>query len=139
MDSATASDHRPVMRTVASIALGGLTWYAVLGLGFLVLRASWPAYVASEPTKAYALAMLFVRLVIFSTTIVATSAAAALMARDVRLAWVAGVVILALSIPPHLYPGTVWDDYPVGYHLVYLASILPLSVVGGRLAIRNIQ
>lgn len=120
------------LRVAVAAALGAATWWAVLGLGFVALRASWPAYVDAEPQKAYTLAMLSIRLLIFSSTIAATSAATALAAGDERLAWFAGAVILAFSIPSHLYPGFVWDDYPAWYHLLYLASILPISWVAGR-------
>jgi hypothetical protein len=69
--------------------------------------------------------------------IVATSSVATLVAGDKRVAWVAGGLILALSIPPHLYPGYVWDDYPAWYHITYLLSILPLALFGGQ-AVRRI-
>ena len=58
---------------------------------------------------------------------------ATLVAGDRRVAWVAGGLILAMSIPPHLYPGYVWDDYPVWYHVVYLLSILPIAAFTGRM------
>ena len=122
------------LRSVAAVAAGAATWPLVLGAGFIVLRASWPEYVAAQPEKAYTLAMLFCRLVIFSSAIVATSAVAGIVGRSEPIAWFAGGVILAFSIPPHLYPGTVWSDYPVWYHLLYLASVLPLSWFGGRVA-----
>ena len=62
----------------------------------------------------------------------ATSAVATVVAGDKRFAWIAGGLILALSIPSHLYPGYVWDDYPAWYHIVYLLSILPIAVFAGR-------
>jgi len=75
--------------------------------------------------------MLLVRLLIFSSMIAATSAAATLVARDKRFPWIAGGLILAFSLPDHFYPGYVWDDYPVWYHIVYLLSILPIAVIAG--------
>jgi hypothetical protein len=105
----------------------------VLNGGFILLLAVWPDYAMADPEKAYTLRMLFVRLLVFSTMIAATSAVAVHVARDRRFAWVAGALILAFSIPPHLYPGYVWDDYPPWYHIVYLLSIVPIAVIGGRL------
>lgn len=118
-------------RRVAGLALGWATSWAVLAGGFALLRASWPDYVLAEPEKAYTLTMLFVRLFIFSTMIAATSAVSTLVSGDRRFAWVAGVMILAFSIPAHLYPGYVWDDYPAWYHIGYLLSIVPIAVVAG--------
>jgi hypothetical protein len=123
-----------ILRFVAGVALGCVTWWLVRTGGFSLLRMAWPDYAVAEPEKAFTLAMLLVRLVIFSGMIAATAGVAALVAGERRVAWIAGGLILALSIPPHLYPGYVWDDYPAWYHIVYLLSILPISFYGGRLA-----
>ena len=128
----TGADRLTVVRRVAGLALGCATSWVVLTGGFALLRASWPDYVLADPEKDYTLTMLFVRLFIFSSMIAATSGVAALVAGDKRFAWIAGAVILALSIPAHLYPGYVWDDYPAWYHIVYLVSIVPIAVIAGR-------
>jgi hypothetical protein len=121
-----------VLRSVAGLAIGWATSWAILTGGFAVLRAVWGDYALAEPEKAYTLTMLFVRLAIFAAMIAATAGVAALVAGDGRLAWIAGGLILAVSIPPHLYPGYVWDDYPAWYHTVYLISILPIAGLAGR-------
>lgn len=43
-----------------------------------------------------------------------------------------GGIVLACSIRPHLFPGFVWDAYPVWYHLTYRVSILPIALLAGR-------
>jgi hypothetical protein len=121
---------------VAGLALGWVTSWIILTGGFSLLRAVWPDYALAAPEKAYTLSMLFVRLVIFAAMIATTSGVATLVAGERRVAWIAGGLILAMSLPPHLYPGYVWDDYPAWYHLVYLLSILPIAVFGGRLVRR---
>ncbi len=132
----TGANRLAVVRLVAGLALGWATSWLVLTGGFALLRASWPDYASADPEKAYTLTMLFVRLFIFSSMIAATSGVATVIAGDKRIAWVAGGLILALSIPPHLYPGYVWNDYPAWYHIVYLLSTLPIAVIGGRSARR---
>lgn len=122
-----------VLRVLAALLAGFLVSRIVLDGGFLLLRTAWPAYAVAEPDRAYALIMLLVRLVFFSTMIAAVSATATLVARDVRLSWLAAALILAISIPPHLYPGYVWEHYPAWYHLVYLASIVPIALMAGRI------
>ncbi len=124
------------VRAAVAIAAGTAAWYLTLGGSMALLREVWPAYDAAYPDRAYTLPMLLVRLVVFSGVIAATSATAALVARDERLSWFAGLAILAFSIPPHLYPGHVWEEYPAWYHLWYLASILPIALVAGRLGRR---
>ena len=134
----TGVNRVAVLRFVAALALGWATSWAVLNGGFAMLRMIWPGYALAEPEKAYTLAMLFVRLLIFSSMIAATSGVATLVIGDKRVAWIAGGLILALSIPAHLYPGYVWDDYPAWYHIVYLLSILPIAVFAGR-SIRRLR
>ena len=121
------------LRFVAGLALGWVTSWIVLTGGFFLLRVIWPDYAIAEPEKAYTLTMLFVRLVIFAAMIATTAGVATFVAGDRRVAWIAGGLILALSLPPHLYPGYVWDDYPAWYHLIYLFLILPIAVHSGRL------
>ena len=123
------------LRLVAGLALGWATSAAVLAGGFVLLRASWPEYALADPEKAYTLAMLFVRLFIFSSMIAATSGVATLVSGNRHIPWVTGGLILAMSVPSHVYPGYVWDDYPVWYHISYLLSILPISVGAGRSAL----
>ncbi len=132
----TGVNRVAVIRFVAGLALGWATSWATLTGGFALLRVVWPDYALAEPEKAYTLTMLFVRLLIFSSMIAATSGVATLVAGDRRVAWIAGGLILALSLPPHLYPGYVWDDYPAWYHIAYLLSILPIAVFAGRLVRR---
>jgi hypothetical protein len=125
-----------VVRFIAGLGLGWATSWAILTGGFALLRAIWPGYALADPEKAYTLTMLFARLLIFSSMIAATSGVATLVAGDKRVSWVAGGLILALSLPPHLYPGYVWDDYPAWYHIVYLLSIVPIATLAGRLVRR---
>ena len=125
-----------VLRFVAGLALGWATSWTILTGGFSLLRVLWPDYALAEPEKAFTLTMLFARLVIFTGMISATAGVATLVAGDRRVAWIAGGLILALSLPPHLYPGYVWEDYPAWYHFVYLLSILPIAAYSGRLVRR---
>ncbi len=132
----TGVNRIAVLRFVAGLALGWATSWTILTGGFSLLRVVWPDYALAEPEKAFTLTMLFVRLVIFTAMIAATAGVATLVAGDRRVAWIAGGLILALSLPPHLYPGYVWEDYPAWYHFVYLLSILPIAAYSGRLVRR---
>ena len=131
-------DRSSALRIAAGLALGWATASVILSGGFVLLRASWPDYALADPDRAYTLTMLFVRLFIFSSMIAATSGVATLVSGNKHIPWVAGGLILAMSVPSHVYPGYVWDDYPAWYHIVYLLSILPIAVGAGRLARRTI-
>jgi len=123
------------IRLAAGLALGWATSSAVLTWGFVLLKASWPEYALANPDKSYTLPMLFVRLLIFSSMIVATSGVATLVSGNKHTPWIVGILIFAISIPPHIYPGYVWNDYPAWYHIAYLLSIVPIAVAGGRTAL----
>lgn len=118
------------LRLVAGLVLGWAASWAIMALGVFVLRSLWPAYVLAEPEKAFSLGMLFARLSIFAALIAGAAGVATLVAGDRRAAWIAGGMILLVSLPPHLY--YLWDEYPAWYHFVYLLSILPIAAYTGR-------
>ena len=120
-------------RLLAAIAAGTVVALALALLGFGALRFSWPAYAAAEPNKAYSLAMLLSRLTLgVLCTGVAGAVAARVAPDDRRAPWLLGALVLAVSIPGHLYPGYLWNDYPAWYHLVYLAYLVPIAGLAGR-------
>jgi len=114
--------------------LGLAAWVAVGSLGLLVLRTTWSAYAAAEPTKAYSTAMLFARLGVACVASVVAGIAAGRPAGAAG-AWAAGSLLLVLSLPIHLVE--VWADYPAWYHIVYLSLLVPLTAVGGFLSGRR--
>lgn len=124
------------IRFVAGLGLGWAAFSAILTLGFFLLRGIWPAYIVAEPEKAFTLGMLFVRLGIYAAATAGAAGVATLVAGDRRAAWIAGGLILAMSLPAHLY--YVWDDYPVWYHFAYLVSIVPIAAYAGQTVRRTL-
>ena len=47
-----------------------------------------------------------------------------------RAAMLTGIVLLGLFIPGHY---RIWDKFPVWYHLTFLVSLLPLTLLGAAL------
>ena len=47
------------------------------------------------------------------------------------LPMVTGALLLVMFIPQHI---SLWDKFPIWYHLTFLTSLVPLAVVGGRTA-----
>ena len=43
------------------------------------------------------------------------------------------LILLLLAVAHHLQP-LVWSAYPLWYHLVFWAYLVPLTLLGGRLA-----
>ncbi len=125
------------MRQRGGVALGALIAVAVFAVvgafGLLMLKASWVAYAAAAPRKAYSPAMLYARL---GVAVVACAAAGAAGARVTRAgAWVAGALLFILSSYVHI--GQLWYDYPVWYHVIYLALIVPVIGLAAELTRRR--
>ena len=120
------------LRLILGILSGCGTVVLVGGGMFALLRAAWPAYAAAEPLKAYSLDMLLARLAVGVLCSVSAGGAATLVAGDRgRAALLVGAVFLAVSLWSHLV--TVWLDYPIWYHVVYLSYIIPAASLGGYL------
>ena len=116
------------LRTLLALTLGFLTAATINTLAFLTAKASWPAFAAAIPHKHYTFPMLLVRLTVGALAVAGAACATTAAAKDNgRTAWILGALFLAASIPDHLYPGYVWPDYPVWYHLVYLAYLVPVA------------
>lgn len=119
---------KDVLRFTLSLLLGCVVALAVATAGTLTARTFWPEYAAAEPHKHYTLAMLFARLAVGALSVALAACVATVTAGDKgRAAWWLGFLFLVLSLPNHLYPGYVWNDYPVWYHLVYLAYLVPVA------------
>ena len=94
-------------------------------------KAVWPVYALAAPTRAYTVDMLIVRQAAGMLCTLAAGAMASWISRgdrpSVRLT---GIAMLVIAIIWHV---RIWDQYPVWYHLLLFAYLLPLTVLGGRL------
>ena len=122
-------------RRAVGIVAGGVTAIALALTATLLARGLWPAYAAAEPSRAYSIGMLVLRLTV---GVLCTAGAASVTTRVARdgghAAWWLGALGLVLSLPDHLV--RVWAAYPAWYHAVYLASLLPVAGLAGQLTTR---
>ena len=123
-----------VLRFILSLTLGCVMAVASAGAGGVAARALWPEYAAAEPHKHYTLTMLFARLAVGALSAAVAACGATAVAGDKgRAGWWLGGLFVVISLPGHLYPGYVWNDYPVWYHLVYLSYLVPVTGLTARL------
>ncbi len=118
-------------RIVLSVVAGLVAWIVVASIGNRLLRAGLAGYTDVEATMAFTQPMLLARL--------ALGAAASLAAGFVA-AWVSGSnyvstralagVLLVLFVPVHV---SLWTRFPAWYHLVFLPSLVLLTVAGAKL------
>lgn len=121
-----------MVRVIVSV-VGGLVFFAFAAMALgAVAKELWPEYAAAVPDRAYTLPMLWSRLAAgAAATIFAAWLAVLLGKQDLKIGFLIGVALLALSVPWHL---NIWHEYPVWYHLTWFAIILPSALLGGRLA-----
>jgi hypothetical protein len=117
-----------MVRIIAAIACGFVAWFVVATIGNLVIRLSWPDYVAVEAAMAFTLPMMLVRLLLGAVASLAAGALAAWIARgNGRAVMAVGILLTALFIPIHY---KLWDTFPLWYHAVFLISLFPLTLAG---------
>jgi hypothetical protein len=120
-----------VIRAVGAILAGAVAWEAAVLLATLAGRLVWPDYAAVETERNFALDMLLSRLAVGALATLVFGAVVAWVVRgDRRTVRVILALWLTYSVVDHYL---VWDQFPVWYHLVYLAYVVPLALLGARL------
>jgi hypothetical protein len=121
-----------VGRCIAGVVVGIVAWVVVATVGNLALRLSWPAYAAAEAPMQFDLAMMIARLIVGALSSLAAGMAVARITKgNARAAVILGLVLTAIFVPVHY---RLWDKFPIWYHLAFLVSLLPLTMLGAILA-----
>jgi len=95
--------------------------------------AVWPAYAEAAPAYSFSGGMLAARLAVAAAALACAGGFAALVARGERVAVVmTAAALLLLGGIIHLTEPT-WSHFPLWYHLVFIGSIAPSVLIGGRL------
>jgi hypothetical protein len=117
-----------MLRAIGGIAGGLFAWVLVATIGNRVLRAAWPGYAAVEVAMNFTLAMLLLRLLLGALSSLCAGFFTAWIARGNRVAItvLAGLLLVAF-IPVHY---TLWERFPVWYHLTFLLSLVAVPVLG---------
>ena len=118
-------------RKILGVVVGLMVWVAAALVAGVLLRSWWPEYVAASRQMAFTLPMKLTRLSIGALATFAAGAVTALIGRASWTAVVTGALLLLIFIPEHI---SLWDKFPIWYHLTFLTSLVPLAVVGGRTA-----
>jgi hypothetical protein len=118
-------------KQILGVVVGLTVWFVAAVVAGVLLRSVWPEYVAASGDMSFTLPMKLTRLSIGALTTLAAGAVTALLARSSRTAVVTGALLLVMFIPQHI---SLWDKFPIWYHLTFLTSLIPLAVGGGRIA-----
>jgi hypothetical protein len=89
-------------------------------------------YAAAEPAMNFTVGMMLARLLVGAIATLAGGAAlGAIAPRGSRTVWVFAVLLLVVFVPEH---AKLWHLFPVWYHLTFLLTLVPLTILGARLA-----
>jgi hypothetical protein len=118
------------LKTVGAVIAALVTWIFVATVLNLALRVSWPHYHEAETAFNFTLAMKLARLALGAVSSLGAGFVAWIDKGRMRVAILAGIVLLGLFIPNHYI---LWSKFPVWYHLTFLVSLVPLTLLGAAL------
>jgi hypothetical protein len=119
-----------MVKRILGIAAGLVVWIGVATVAGLILRAAWPGYVDVAASMNFTLGMKIARLSIGAVATIAAGLTTARITRSLLPAVLVGAVLLVAFVPEHM---SLWEKFPIWYHLTFLLSLVPLSYVGGRM------
>jgi hypothetical protein len=125
-------------RSILAFLAGLITWAVVATLLNFALRASLDSYHAAERSlitahvMAFTLPMMLGRLTLAALADLAAGWVVGRLApAGLRVAAVLGTLILLLFLPSHVQ---LFSLFPLWYHLSFLVPLVPLVMLGARLA-----
>ena len=113
------------------VIAGLAAWVTIVTAAGFVMRGAWPAYASVADAMTFTLPMMIARLTIGAFATLAMGCTTAAIARRSTVpAVLAGVLLLLAFIPVHV---TIWEKFPIWYHLTFLLSLIPLTLAGAKL------
>jgi hypothetical protein len=120
-----------MIKTIISVVVGLVTWFVVATALNLLLRVALPGYHEAEPSMQFTLGMMIARLVLGAISTLAAGFATAWVAMGNEPAVkILGVLLIVCFIPVHY---GLWNKFPLWYHLTFLVSLFPLTLLGALL------
>jgi hypothetical protein len=122
-------------RKVIALVSALIVWLLVSSVLNRLLRLGIPGYSAAEPAMAFTVSMQWARLAIGAVTSLSAGYLLARVAPDARrLPIIFGAFLVAMFLPVHY---TLWNKFPMWYHLTFLLTIVPLVVAGAQVGARK--
>ena len=122
-----------MLKTILAVIAGLVTWVVLVSLGGLVIRATWPEYVAVAQSMKFTLPMLIARLVLSTVMLLIAAGVTFAIAKREVATLALGIILVVSFIPQHI---KLWHDFPVWYHAYFLLTLIPLCILGGRIGSR---
>lgn len=125
-----------MLRSIAGIIAGLLSWIVIATLGNLILRAVVPGYTEVEAAMSFTLAMMIGRLLLGAVSSFVAGFMTAWIARTRTAARVLAGILLVVFLPIHY---SLWDRFPVWYHAAFLLSLAVLPILGAMCHSRGVR
>jgi hypothetical protein len=126
-----------MVKRILGIVAGLAVWMAIVSVAGAVMRLSWPAYARVADAMTFSVPMMVARLSIgVFATLAAGMVAAAIAPKPPLARLMPGVLLLIGFIPVHV---SLWNKFPVWYHLTFLLSLVPLTYLGGTMSRRAVR
>jgi hypothetical protein len=118
------------LKVALGVLVGLVVWFTVATLGNFAIRAMVAGYAEAEPAMRFTLPMLLARLVLGAVSSVVAGLVCGLMFRSsgITVKCFAGVLLILFVLVHY----SLWAQFPLWYHVVFLASLAPLALLGAR-------
>jgi hypothetical protein len=118
------------LKIVFGVLIGLVVWIVVATVGNFVIRALVFGYAEAEPAMRFTLPMLLARLGLGALSSAAAGFVCAASLRSVPNAVkLLAVVLVILFVPVHY---SLWAQFPLWYHVVFLVSLARRSTRTSR-------
>jgi hypothetical protein len=123
---------KTMIRFDIAVVVGVIVWILCATALDILLRFTLPGYAAAEPGLHFTLSMMIARLALPSAvpSIVAGFVGTWSARGNRRAALVLGFILLLAFLPAHY---RLWTQFPLWYHLTFLASLPLLTLLGATL------
>jgi hypothetical protein len=121
-----------MIRTAIAVVVGLIIWVLCATALDVLLRLALSGYAAAEPSLHFTLGMMIARLALPGAvpSIVAGFASTWIARGNRRAAIVLAIILLLVFLPTHY---RLWTQFPLWYHLTFLASLPLLTLLGTTL------
>ncbi len=119
-----------ILKGIGALIVALVVWFVVATAIHRLMCVLWPAYAVATPLLNFTLPMKIARLSLGAACTLTAAATARRLSGARWLPLVLGCALLVLFLPEHY---KIWDRLPVWYHLTFLCSLIPLTLLGARL------
>ena len=121
-----------MLRMILGIVVGFAVWFLIFaGIEPFVnaVAPNWTVQQGATYTGSVPILLAYlIRTIIAS--IIAGFTAALIANNKTKTPLILGIILLLIGLPIHIIG---WNTLPVWYHLFWLASLVPMTVLGGKL------